>query len=198
MGFDIYGVNPTIKDGSIKPTRPESDYTDNEAWNNYFELTKEFEEQNPGVYFRANVWYWRPIAQFLINTMDFLDDKDCDGLSYNDGHTIDDKKAKQIAKRIFDLDDIGAIEEWVHNEKVKILMLDNEDCEICYATGVREIEPMLGHLEKVEKNGITGYKCNACDGEGTKKPFISNYPYSRDVIIEFGIFAKESGGFQIC
>ena len=78
MGFDIYGMNPVIKEGSVKPERPDESvdiYEDADgAWSKYFELLHEYEEENPGTYFRANVWYWRPIAEFLIEHMNFLDD----------------------------------------------------------------------------------------------------------------------------
>ena len=202
MGFDIYGMNPVLKKGSVKPERPDSSvdiYEDTDgAWSKYFELLAEYEDENPGIYFRANVWSWRPIVEFLCEHMDFLDQDEANDLSYNNGGIINSEKANRIAERIFDLDDIDAINQWVQHQKLAILMLDKESCSICEGTGVRDVQPMLADLEPFTKEGKSGYKCNGCDGEGVQEPFAANYPFSRDRIIEFGIFAKESGGFQIC
>ena len=231
MGFDIYGMNPVIKKGSVKPERPfeypgyPEEY-DSDTWScskeEYQELVKEwrykrdndleyqallskyyedvraYEDENPGIYFRANVWWWRPIALFLEENMLFLSDEDIAGLAYNDSHIITKDKAERIGQHIKDLNEIGAVDAWVRDKKIAIVMIPKEDCTICEGTGVRTDEPMFGHLEPYTKNDIEGLKCNGCNGEGKRDPWESNYPYDTEIILEFGKFAEESGGFQIC
>jgi len=199
MGFDIYGMDPLIRAGYDKPERPGPEVSyDDDLWRDYFDKQKEFEKINPGIYFRANVWWWRPIALFLEETMHFLSDEDIAGLCYNDAHIITKDKAKQIGQHIKDLNEIGAVDAWVRDKKIAVIMISKEDCTICEGTGVRTDDPMFGDLEPYTKNGIEGLKCNGCNGEGKRDPWESNYPYDTEIILEFGKFAEESGGFQIC
>lgn len=64
MGMDIHGLNPVMR--SEKPTIDWNACTDEER-TIYFELKEKFEQENPGVYFRANVWSWRPIAEIILD-----------------------------------------------------------------------------------------------------------------------------------
>ena len=69
MGFDLYGEEP--KSNTEMPDWV-SDYQDERGWakwdkieedkknDEYFEATEKNEKENPGVYFRNNVWWWRP------------------------------------------------------------------------------------------------------------------------------------------
>mgnify|MGYP000070492038 CR=1 FL=1 len=198
MGFDIYGMDP-VTNGYKEPQAPDTDYDyESKEWQTYFDLKEKYLDNVPGAYFRASVWYWRPIALFLQEHMDFLDTEDNEGMDCNSGHVVNSDKAHRIAERIQDLDAIGEIDEWVRNKKIAIVMMSKEDCAICDGTGVRTDRPLLGDLEPLTKNGIEGVKCNGCKGEGTRDPWESNYPYDTKVILEFGHFASESGGFQIC
>ena len=89
MGFDLYGLNPTVnkkyppryneimeeygKDGMLnwKKDIPE------DIKDEYFELKDNYEEENPGSYFRNNVWFWRPLWSFVcVSCDDFLKEKD--------------------------------------------------------------------------------------------------------------------------
>ena len=163
----------------------------------YYDDLHKYETENDGVYFRANVWFWRPIALFLQEKMNFLDEEDIEGMSCNSGHIVSADKANRIGQRIKDLNAIDQIDEWVRNKKIAILMLPKEECTICEGTGVRTDNPLLGELEPFTKDGIAGLKCNGCNGKGTRDPWASNYPYDTEIILEFGKFALESGGFQI-
>lgn len=68
MGMDIYGRNP-----KLKSKKPEIDFTtaSDEAKKIYFEENDKWEKENPGYYFRANVWSWRPI-NFLLDYVNFM------------------------------------------------------------------------------------------------------------------------------
>jgi len=198
MGFDIYGMNP-VTNGHENPEPPEVDWrSHDDIWQAYFDLKQDYYENVPGAYFRANVWYWRPVAEFLYEHIEVLDEDDLEGLSCNSGHVINETVAKIIGKTIAEMHADGLIEEWVQNKKIAEVMKPKEDCDICGGTGVRTDSPMFGNLEPYEKDGIKGLKCNGCDGEGKRAPWSSHYPYDTQKIVDFGKFASESGGFQIC
>ena len=60
MGVDIYGRRT-----QWTGTKPEIDWTkehSKEAKDEFFRLTDEFKDNNPGYYFRSNWWGWRPIV----------------------------------------------------------------------------------------------------------------------------------------
>ena len=64
MGFDIYGLAPKMK--SEKPTIDWAKATDNDK-DKYFKDMNKFEEDNPGYYCRNYVWWWRPLAELIID-----------------------------------------------------------------------------------------------------------------------------------
>jgi len=98
MGFDLSGMNPNI-------TRPEPELppfperTDKD-WEKYHD----WQDDNCGVYFRNNVWSWRPLWNFVSSVCEsILTEKDIESGSYNDGHGISKTKANRIASRLFKL-----------------------------------------------------------------------------------------------
>jgi len=61
MGVDIYGKEP-----NLTSKKPEMDW-DNDALTEadkkaYWEVLEDWEDKNPGYYFRSNWWGWRPIV----------------------------------------------------------------------------------------------------------------------------------------
>ena len=96
MGFDLYGRNPHNPSGHV---RPNIDWTDSSITEDdkkeYFDAVDKYESRVKGDYFRANVWWWRPIWNFVTNYCDdILSDKDIEKGSFNDGHFIN--KAKRV------------------------------------------------------------------------------------------------------
>ena len=61
MGMDVFGINPVIKEYSVKPDTPDWTTATVAEKSVYFEAAQKYEAENPGVYFRANCWSWRPI-----------------------------------------------------------------------------------------------------------------------------------------
>ena len=54
-----------------------------------------------GKYFRNNVWYWRPLWQYICDECDdILTIKEAEGGCFNDGVKITKSKAERIAKRL--------------------------------------------------------------------------------------------------
>jgi hypothetical protein len=64
MGMDIHGLNPVMR--SEKPTI-DWNIADEQERVAYITAKDKFEQENPGVYFRANVWSWRPIAEIILD-----------------------------------------------------------------------------------------------------------------------------------
>jgi hypothetical protein len=76
----------------------------------------EWQDANEGAYFRNNVWYWRPLWNFVTGCCnDILTEKDIESGYMNDGHKICKTKAKRIAGRLrkfFDDGSVAAYESW--------------------------------------------------------------------------------------
>ena len=63
--MDINGLNPKIV--GDEPVFPKDwDTLSDKAKDYYHELDKEYHDNNPGVYFRANIWSWRPIHLAIV------------------------------------------------------------------------------------------------------------------------------------
>ena len=70
----------------------------------YWEQYNQQQEDNPGIYFRNNVWWWRPLWDFVCEHCDdILSKEDMERGCFNDHHEITEDKSLLIAKRIEDL-----------------------------------------------------------------------------------------------
>ena len=142
MGFDIHGVNPvmrTIDEGKYKTFNKYNsmDFADRmEIFNDKEGLQSKFysemqqrEDENPGIYFRNNCWWWRPLWNYVCcECDDILDQEDVDHGNYNDGHLITEEKACAIAKILFELIDSGEVKgyEDFHLERAKAAAENNK------------------------------------------------------------------------
>ena len=101
MGFDIYGLNPHNPNNAVKPTIDPDDNPTETEWKEYFKAIDDYETEVVGHYFRNNVWFWRPLWDFVCkNCSDILSEKNMIGGHYNDGHKISKTKATRIGKRL--------------------------------------------------------------------------------------------------
>ena len=127
MGMDVYGLNPkknTKMPEVIKEIPEGKDWYDSytllskEERNVYHAAKDKYYEDNPGVYFRNNVWYWRPLWDYVCQHVDSLTEEDrMDGHS-NSGHQISEEKAITIAGVLYALLEDGTVKEAekVHNK----------------------------------------------------------------------------------
>ena len=198
MGFDLYGVKPKLKQGSVKPERPDWNTATETEKDEYYSALDKFEEQNKGYYFRNNVWWWRPLAQYVIeHTKVITDDKKIQGFSYNDGVEINEEEAVQIAKQLKHLIKTGHTKKYeedymlaykkaeLHNKKVQ-KELDNFQKAMDKKHG--DIAPKdYPKKDYVKWNAIYSKR----DDNGT-------YPFAERNVKEFAEFAEQSGGFTIC
>jgi len=186
MGFDLHGVAPKINE-------PESAILKQHSWasvpedvkKDYWAASDKHEELNPGIYFRNNVWWWRPLWEYVCNICDdILTQKDMEKGGYNNAATISKTKAIKIAARIMKENKSGNLDKYAQDYAATVARMEKEDCTHCNGTGIRDDEHVQG-------------KCNACTN-GKREPWAASYPFTVENAIEFAKFAKESGGFQIC
>tara|TARA_R110000744_G_scaffold33190_10_gene77454 strand:+ start:298 stop:789 length:492 start_codon:yes stop_codon:yes gene_type:complete len=162
MGFDLYGTK--VRDSGAK-----LDY------NNPVE----------GQYFRANVWFWRPLWNLACEIgEDILTETDIESGQFNDGHHISESKSMALANLFKKM-----IEKGEHHTIVAMLDADKntlplEKCSHCDGTGQRDDEYVQG-------------ECNGCEGTGEKESFETWYGLHVEGIEEFENFLRHSGGFRI-
>ena len=124
MGFDLSGMNPNMS--RPEPHLPPFTERTDADWETYHE----WQDDNCGVYFRNNVWWWRPLWNFVSSVCEsILTEKDIESGSYNDGHGISKTKANRIASRLFKLIRNGDVKayEYAYRKHLDSLHKDNWD-----------------------------------------------------------------------
>jgi hypothetical protein len=199
MGFDLYGVKPKIKEGSVKPERPDWNNCSDAEKDEYFSAMDKFEQDNKGYYFRNNVWHWRPLAEYVIqHTKVITDEKKIQGFSYNDGVEISEEEAVQIAKQLKYLIKTG------HTEKyAKEYMAVYKQAKINNIKIHEELDAFQKAMDKKHGKDIAPKDYPKADYEKwnviyDKLDNNGNYPFHIENVKEFAEFAEQSGGFQIC
>lgn len=158
-----------------------------------------------GEYFRNNVWWWRPLANYILENH-FEIARDCEHWHSNDGDGLDAEASQKLARALKEDLERGVVADYEREYNRQLANLDRQECHICHGTGIRKdaLGVEHGHLTKELKpeiqilTGRTNGWCNGCDGVGTVENFIMNYPFSKDNIKEFADFLENCGGFQIC
>ena len=131
MGFDIHGMNPKTKEQ--EPELPAWDAVDNEETRKAREKYYDWADNNPGVYFRNNVWYWRPLWHFVTAVCDdILTEIDIEMGSLNNGHEISKKKSVRIGKRLHKLIKNGEVMMYEEGYKEHVESLSDGDWKKSY------------------------------------------------------------------
>ena len=127
MGFDLSGMNPNLT--RQEPELPPFPERTNKDWEKYHD----WQEENSGVYFRNNVWWWRPLWNFVSSTCEsILTEKDIESGSYNDGHRISKTKADRIARRLFKMIRNGDVKAYESAYKKHLDSLNKDDWDKSY------------------------------------------------------------------
>ena len=195
MGFDLSGVNPKMN--MEREELPVYDKYEKMDWpdrwkvldknqkerDKYWEENDKFKKANPGIYFRNNVWWWRPLWQFVCEQFpDLISDEDAERGCSNSGLLIDADKSMRIGVELTVMLDCGDVQEHSDMYKAELEALPQVDCYVC-------------------DNNNRGYKkkkeCKACKQTGLKDDWAKSYPFDVENVREFAQFCLESGGFEI-
>ena len=140
-----------------------------------------------GEYFRNNVWYWRPLAEYVCSIAPEIT-KHCENWQSNDGDGLNKTHSMKLATKIREDIDSGVASVYEHTYQNHNAAMPDEDCDICAGTGRRKEAPTTG---------AGTIPCNACDGAGQVRPFETNYPFELSNVKEFANFLENCGGFEI-
>jgi len=127
MGFDLSGMNPNLT--RQEPELPPFPERTDKDWEKYHD----WQEANCGTYFRNNVWWWRPLWNFVSSVCeDILTEKDIESGSYNDGHKISKTKAGKMAKRLHGLIEDNTVKKYEALYKEELDSLEQDDWDKSY------------------------------------------------------------------
>lgn len=163
-----------------------------------------------GTYFRNNVWWWHPLADYIIQFAPEHLVVQCQSWHSNDGDGLDEQSAEELGDWLEEAIARGHTLQYEQEYKAHLESLPLKTCDLCHGTGIRtdKVGQDMKFPERVigkewndpidhPRYGQKGY-CNGCGGRGTVKDFRANYPFSVENVQEFAIFCRESGGFEIC
>ena len=212
MGYDLYGISP--QENKEFPKRYHEimkEYGDGEGFLNwkenvpdeikeeYWEIKDQYQKDNPGEYFRNNVWFWRPLWVFVCNNCaDILNEDDMMGGESNSGYEISEHKAELIGRRLSALLADGTVDE-VH----RINALDRAKAK-AHNDEIKEQQNEI--RDKVHKeHGKDVAPANYPEPYYTEwhnlqkqEQWSAHYPFDKENIEDFAKFCLESGGFSIC
>ena len=139
-----------------------------------------------GDYFRNNVWWWRALADFVLQRCEhMMKQHEMRFWGSNDGQKVGKKSAEAIAKELQRLIKNGTVKAYTKQYMKDLKAIPDTECDICHGTGIREFKEEL-------------INCNGCNGKGTVRPWQCHYPFSEANVKEFAKFCQNSGGFRIC
>lgn len=111
--MDVHGLNPVIhkEKKSFRTLYKYDKISDTGDWKakwkaldknkktkeTYYKQHEEWELSNPGVYFRNNVWWWRPLWNFIYSQTDLISQEELNKGHMNEGLKIDAERSIKIA-----------------------------------------------------------------------------------------------------
>ena len=200
MGMDVYEVNPTIRVNTKKPERPKDfDKASRNVIDKYFKEETEFENKNPGVYFRNNCWWWRPLANFIIEKCDWLTQEQQARLHDNSGFEFSQHEAGTIADTLQKKVDDGtaAEREEVNRREMKVAEEWNKGLQKQQDALGEEAKKETGNDKLVPYDYPEPFK-KKWDDLQKQHDWNASYPFAEANIKEFICFLRECGGFQVC
>ena len=201
MGMDVYGVNPTIRVNTKKPERPKDMHkgASRNVIDKYFKEETEFEDKNPGVYFRNNCWWWRPLANFMIENCDWLTQEQQARLHDNSGFEFSQHEATTIADTLQKkVDDGSAAErEEVNKREMKVAEEWNKGINAQQEELEKEVKTTTGDAKLVPYDYPEHFK-KKWDDLQKQIDNKASYPFVEANVKEFICFLRECGGFKVC
>jgi hypothetical protein len=141
-----------------------------------------------GRYFRNNVWWWHPLADYCMTVAPDIAEQ-CQCWHSNDGAGLNGNAAVALANALQAEIDSGRCAAYAAIREAELTALPSEPCDLCDGTGKRKPAPA---------RGAGGVICNNCDGTGSVRPWETRYPFAVENVREFVAFLRECGGFEIC
>jgi len=151
------------------------------------------------VYFRNNVWWWRPLANFIIENCDWLTQEQKERLHDNSGFEFSDHEAVTIADTLQKKVDDGTArkQEEVNKQERK----GAED----WNAGLQKQQDALGEEAKKETGNpkivprdYPKHIYKKWDDLQKQHDWNASYPFAEANIKEFICFLRECGGFKVC
>ena len=205
MGFDLSGLDPKINKEHSQEYYDIMKLYGKDGWldwsmdipedtkDKYFELQDKYQTDNPGDYFRNNVWWWRPLWQFVCTSCDdFLTDNDMQKGSSNSGEEISNTKAVRIGKRlsqkiadgtadmVYRRYELASARAKVHNDSVEKQM--DKISKKCKKEHGKDLAP---------KDYPEPYKTQWNEKYATKS-WDDSYPFNKENVENFAKFCLES------
>ena len=149
MGMDVYGLNPQLNEGSERPEQPDFSNLTEEEKRQYFDSVEKFERENPGYYFRANIWWWRPLWQYVVEvTDDVLTEEDIVRGMYNEGYEYPPEKTDALVTKLGKAIEDNHHHQWDRDYKKAIAELDDEAFEKNYPFDPEVVEDFYKFLKQ--------------------------------------------------
>ena len=198
MGFDIYGLNPKVNEGSVRPKEIDYERATEEERKAYWEAKEKFQEENPGEYFRNNIWWWRLLAQYVYQYTGEIAEKEYDEWHMNSGHEVDEDTAIRIADALDKLIRVGHTAK-----KAKEVNGAMKKAEVHNAKIDKEMEALKQEVIKITGKDLAPAKypevqAKKWDKLYQKRSQEDSYPFSVENVQAFADFCRQSGGFEIC
>jgi hypothetical protein len=140
-----------------------------------------------GKYFRNNVWWWRPLADYVCEVAPEITAK-CQHWQTNDGDGLNATDSKRLAAVLKQKIAEGHTLAHAQIRAAELLALPDERCTICGGTGYRAEPPECGP---------GSMPCNGCEAKGRRRPSDTYYPFEVSNVEEFIVFLEACGGFKI-
>ena len=200
MGMDVYGLNPTIRVNTKKPERPKDfNKASCDVIDKYFKEETEFEDKNPGVYFRNNCWWWRPLANFMREHCDWFTQKQQARLHDNSGFEFSEHEALRIADTLQKKVDDGTAEkdEAKTKEDRKLAEEWNKGLEKQSNELEKEAKKETGDASIVPRD-YPKHIYKKWDDLQKQRDWKDSYPFEERNVKRFIAFLRECGGFSVC
>ena len=197
MGFDLTGMNP--KNLHLQePKRPDNLFELSEVeQKEYFDKQDKYTSQS-GTYFRNNVWWWRPLADYVLRFTKVIPEDQWEVWGYNDCTEISQQDAEMISQQLDHLIKSGHCKAYADKFEKQRIKIDIQNAKIEKQLDkfCKSVEKKLGKTN-LAPNDFPEEDKKKWDSIYEKKNFNGNYPFSVDNVKEFSEFCKNSGGFTI-
>mgnify|MGYP003151167288 FL=1 len=198
MGFDLYGMNPYNPNKAIKPKMDWDSQPTREETDKYFKEKSKYQEEVVGDYFRNNVWWWRPLANYVIKYTGCVEEEDAQMWGENSGHEVDDETAKQIHNQLQVLIESGHTKKFEADYEKERLKAEKHNDKV-----EKELEKFCKSVYKKLGKTVAPAEFPKADHDEWeriyhKRKWNASYPFSVENVKEFAEFCRFSGGFKIC